>query len=397
MAMTRITRKALVGSVAVVLLTTALVGLSGFAPPDAGTSAPSGTALFANDRSTAVSSVVAAEGGTPPSESGADSFAPVEEQSWALRAVRDLAGAEMPGLEGELDADTPVTRYELAVVLARILEKLQGAGKVIEGPLAKVATLEKLTTEFRAELDMLGVQQTRFTARLAKVEGAVAALDGKVAGLGRTVNGLSASVAEARTAGETAVQQAGEARDAAQRLAERVADVDGRLAEDEAQLQKLGEVVSRVMVKVALADARLQNLVPADAEDGRRDLGALARAVKQVQGKIDEMEQLRAAEAQRVDTLSASLEKVADARAVARPAASPRVDDDRLVLLTDAVSRLTKRLDVTQNELDHIKSGGFKVTGAAVSPKALGEVKELLKSFLTAYEARLVKVEQRAL
>ena len=38
----------------------------------------------------------------------------------------------------------------MAVVLARILEKLQGAGKVIEGPLAKVATLEKLTVEVNA-------------------------------------------------------------------------------------------------------------------------------------------------------------------------------------------------------------------------------------------------------
>ena len=404
--MTRGIRRVLVGPGAVALLAISLLAISGFSPShedDHGTVEP---LSFSNERSSSDSS---REGRTVGSmtDGAVDPFEAVPPDSWIVRAVDELAERELPQFEGMGDELTPVTRYELAVVLARIIERLQGAGRVIEGPLAKVATLEKLSNELRTELDMLGVQQARFSARLSKVEDAVRGLDGSVDRLGRSVETLETDVRDLRRLEDVARTEAGETRVRTEQMSARIDDVvcqvdgmgqqfdelHGRLDEGENHLRNLGEVLSRVMVKVALADARLNALGPEGAQRERRDIGSLARAVNQLQNRLEELEERRALELQRMDSLSVGLERLADARGDGR--ALPSEADERMVLLTDAVSRLTRRLDSTQTEIDDIRRGGFKVSGTAVSPKALDEVRLLLRNFLTAYELRLSQVEER--
>jgi len=434
--MSEVKRKAVIGSVFLFVLGVTLVGVTGFSTPgpaewEAEGAAMAG-ALFANGRGADVDGAITLPEKSPaPSPSATDqdegvpsarpagiapttarpahaadttaqaadgpagakdSFTPVAKDAWAYKAVQDLAADELPSLEEELDGKKPVTRYELAVILARVLEKLQGASKVIEGPLAKVATLEKLANEFRSELDMLGVKGAQFATRLSKVEAHLKDVDG-------AAQAAKKEAAAATECGKKAEERAEAAAASVEKLERTVASYDEKLATSEQRLRKLSDIMSRLLVKVALNDSRIKDLSPAEAAKDRRDFGTMARAIQGLQKKVDEIENERKTETQRVDTLSRSIDRLAAAPAApaeaAPAAAGGDADATRVRVLTQLVGRLRMRIDETSASVEELKQQ--PQTRAAVSPKALSEVKGLLKGFFTEYEQRLGKVERRVM
>ncbi|MBI2264248.1 MAG: S-layer homology domain-containing protein [Armatimonadetes bacterium] len=102
---------------------------------------------------------------------------------WALDAVNQLAAKGLlegyPG--GTFRGDRAATRYEVAMVVARIMAKIE---KMEPPDMSKYATkqdlaaLRKLINEFRDELDALGV-------RVAKAEDKIASLEARVTELER--------------------------------------------------------------------------------------------------------------------------------------------------------------------------------------------------------------------
>ena len=106
-----------------------------------------------------------------PSRAPATPFADVPANHWAYAAIASLAA---DGLiegypDGSFKGDRPLTRYEMAAIVARVVARIQalGAGTASKTDLDK---LQKLIDALKDELDALGV-------RVTTVEDAVAALD----------------------------------------------------------------------------------------------------------------------------------------------------------------------------------------------------------------------------
>ncbi|MGH7716556.1 MAG: S-layer homology domain-containing protein, partial [Vulcanimicrobiaceae bacterium] len=88
-------------------------------------------------------------------------FADVPANHWAYQAIQSLAA---DGLiegypDGQFKGDRPLTRYEIAVLIARVVAKVQTmhAGAASRADLEK---LQKLMDAFKDELDALGVRVT---------------------------------------------------------------------------------------------------------------------------------------------------------------------------------------------------------------------------------------------
>jgi hypothetical protein len=98
-------------------------------------------------------------------------FADVPANHWAYQAVASLAadGLIEGYSDGKFKGDRPLSRYEMAVLVARVIAKVQanGAGYASKVDLDK---LQKLIDALKDELDSLGV-------RVANVEDALDALD----------------------------------------------------------------------------------------------------------------------------------------------------------------------------------------------------------------------------
>ncbi len=109
------------------------------------------------------------------SPAGATPFADVPASHWAYQDIQSLAA---DGLvdgypDGEFKGDRPLSRYEMAVVVARVIAKLQeNGGKGASR--ADLDKLQKLIDALKDELDALGVRTT-------SVEDAVTALDRRTA------------------------------------------------------------------------------------------------------------------------------------------------------------------------------------------------------------------------
>jgi len=281
-------------------------------------------------------------------------FAKVEENSWVRKAVSDLAASELPDLESDLAKNKSVTRYELAVVVARVIEKFQSKlnenSANVKQP--EVAVLSKLSVEFRKELDILGVSSRRFNARLSKVEQKVGSLDRNVRALTRqiasvelknkerTVASVSQSVVSAPVQSDSMVTKEIEF------LHDVIAQQKKDMETGDKQLKHLGNIVSKLLVKVALNDVRLKTVTPESSRKEKRDLGTIARAISGLQQKVKGISGENAVQDQRVDAISRKL---------------------------------------------------ASVNTGQVPEKALSEVKGLLKDFFTSYETRLMTVERKAL
>ena len=100
-------------------------------------------------------------------------FADVPSNSWAYQAIQSLAadGLVEGYPDGKFKGDRLLTRYEMAVIVARVIAKLQanGAGYASKTDLDK---LQKLIDALKDELDALGV-------RVTNLENAVSELDAR--------------------------------------------------------------------------------------------------------------------------------------------------------------------------------------------------------------------------
>ncbi len=98
-------------------------------------------------------------------------FSDVPANHWAYQAIQSLAadGLVEGYPDGKFKGDRPLTRYEMAVIVARVIAKLQanGAGFASKADLDK---LQKLIDALKDELDSLGV-------RVTNLEDALDALD----------------------------------------------------------------------------------------------------------------------------------------------------------------------------------------------------------------------------
>jgi hypothetical protein len=98
-------------------------------------------------------------------------FSDVPSNTWAYQAIQSLAadGLVEGYPDGKFKGDRPLTRYEMAVIVARVIAKLQanGAGYASKTDLDK---LQKLVDALKDELDALGV-------RVTNLEDALSALD----------------------------------------------------------------------------------------------------------------------------------------------------------------------------------------------------------------------------
>jgi hypothetical protein len=98
-------------------------------------------------------------------------FADVPANHWAYEAIASLAadGLVEGYTDGKFKGDRPLSRYEMAVIVARVIAKIQanGAGYASKVDLDK---LQKLIDALKDELDSLGV-------RVTNVEDALDALD----------------------------------------------------------------------------------------------------------------------------------------------------------------------------------------------------------------------------
>src|SRR6202790_3142803 len=91
----------------------------------------------------------------------ASPFSDVPANHWAYQAIQSLAadGLVEGFPDGKFKGDRPLTRYEMAVLVARVIAKLQanGAGFASKSDLDK---LQKLIDALKDELDSLGVRGT---------------------------------------------------------------------------------------------------------------------------------------------------------------------------------------------------------------------------------------------
>jgi len=408
--MTTVKRTTLVGAVAMVGLALVLVGVSGLSnpePADAAWQEEKGARLFTNDRvdeseqDAQVDSTNSTEQSKEP-----DTFSVVDDQSWAFQAIKSLSADKLPSLEGHLDGGKPVTRYELAVIIARLFEKYQGTKGVVQVPLEKLALLEKLSAEFRDELKVLGIKQSRFSGRLTRLERKMGSID-------KQMKEATGEAREAIIASEASADEARKAADTAKTVVESVkaemAGVSSKVETSEERLQKVSNILSRILVKVALNDTRLQDLTGGKVDVHRRDMGSMARAVAQLQTKVAGLRERQSASLQRYDTLSQSIERVAtdkQSQPVIASAAGLSEEDRRQLRLTrELVTRLHEKVKFTQATLQLLQQQQAHTQALAkqsrnnqgVQPEALAEVKGILKGFLGTFERRLQMVERRAM
>jgi hypothetical protein len=124
----------------------------------------------------------------------ANPFSDVPFSHWAYDAVKKLTEKGiMTGMpDGTFKGEKGVSRYELAVTLARTLDKMGTLrGKV---DVTDIKTLEKLTVEFADELALLGVKVTALEDELQTVRDDIAVIKADVGGhggCGTSCGGLS--------------------------------------------------------------------------------------------------------------------------------------------------------------------------------------------------------------
>lgn len=102
----------------------------------------------------------------------ASSFRDVPQNHWAYGAIRSLVKSGLiQGKKGKFDGTKAFSRYEMAVVLARYMEKLGDAKKSVQATVSKTyPLLKKLADEFSKELDLLGIKHQDLIARVTSLE-----------------------------------------------------------------------------------------------------------------------------------------------------------------------------------------------------------------------------------
>ncbi|HEY1728545.1 MAG TPA: S-layer homology domain-containing protein [Candidatus Baltobacteraceae bacterium] len=99
-------------------------------------------------------------------------FSDVPANHWAYQAIQSLAA---DGLiegypDGRLRGDRPLTRYEMAVLIARVIAKVQTMTPTGYATRADLDKLQKLIDAFKDELDALGVRVTNLEDSLEALD-----------------------------------------------------------------------------------------------------------------------------------------------------------------------------------------------------------------------------------
>ena len=111
--------------------------------------------------------------GASPAQSGATAFKDVPADHWAYQEVQALVndGIMKPFPDGSFQGRTPITRYDFAQVVARMLahvQKLREQGTRLTPEQAR--RVNRLIDEFRSELDLLGVRLDSLETRVGDSE-----------------------------------------------------------------------------------------------------------------------------------------------------------------------------------------------------------------------------------
>ncbi|MBI4870745.1 MAG: S-layer homology domain-containing protein [Candidatus Riflebacteria bacterium] len=108
-----------------------------------------------------------------PGSGGTGAFRDVPPDHWAFQDIEKLAkeGLIEGYPDGTFKGKKVVTRYDLAVVVAKMLDRI-GQLKAAGGTLSpeETLTVQRLTNEYRAELDLLGVRVESLEKRVDEVE-----------------------------------------------------------------------------------------------------------------------------------------------------------------------------------------------------------------------------------
>jgi hypothetical protein len=108
----------------------------------------------------------------------AGTFTDVPSNHWAYGAVEQLSSAGIiKGYKANFNGEEKLSRYEMAVIISRLLDAV-GKGVKISGGDAK--TLEKLVNEFSNELALLGARVDALQARTDYNEGRIDRLEEEV-------------------------------------------------------------------------------------------------------------------------------------------------------------------------------------------------------------------------
>lgn len=120
-------------------------------------------------------------------------FQDIPRGHWASKAIGKLLQTGMiQGKSGSFEGERAFTRYEMAVVLARYMEKLEVAKQGLSQSVEKTYPLvKKLAKELSQELDILGVKTKDLMGRLQVVES-------RQASMGRELQELRSLVEENR-------------------------------------------------------------------------------------------------------------------------------------------------------------------------------------------------------
>lgn len=104
--------------------------------------------------------------------SSATPFSDVPANHWAYQAIQSLAadGLVEGYPDGKFKGDRPMTRYEMAVVIARVIAKVQEMMPTGYASKADLDKLSKLIDAFKDELDALGVRVTNLEDSLAALD-----------------------------------------------------------------------------------------------------------------------------------------------------------------------------------------------------------------------------------
>lgn len=201
-------------------------------------------------------------------------FPDVPHDHWAYEAVEALrlAGLIEGYPDGTFSGERTFTRYEMAMVFSRILERLVAWLEGREALLISAATGEviaALADEFSAELTEMGVDS-------ADLAGVLAAMNARIQSLTAQVESLIAIANAAQAEAEAAAEAAARAEDRAYRA--RLAAESARTQASEAS-QVANRALAIAAMSVGLDEAELGAMSAQEAVEAAREAAARAAGV----------------------------------------------------------------------------------------------------------------------
>ncbi len=315
-----------------------------------------------------------------------DPFASLPPHHWLARALGEL-GASPDGAGGvELKPVAGMTRYEAAVLFTRMMERMKRelASKNLRQRRRVVELVERIRKELAGELEMLGVRQAGLERRVEELEKnggrlnrdiercrtRIGRLAGKVSRLeGSAVPSLTRRVErlEKRTDG----------------LAAEDADVGRELERQRKALDTLKNIVSRLMVRSAVHEARLMKMNRAERSGGG-SASAIARRLGEMGERLAALERMVRGNDTRIASLVSQVDGIR----------MDMMEADYGRKLERKIGCLAQMVDLMRKRMENLpRSGSTKVAGG-LDEEALDEIKGMLTSFLVQFEKRLCAVER---